>query len=78
MTNYHCPTCGQVAEKPPWLLAREAGYDPDKHCTMLANRLGKLINCASDGFCEICNIRKKFTKIVKDKFGREREVFCNE
>lgn len=80
MTEYICPTCHQEAEKPPWLVAREAGFQEPRHCTILANRLGKVTPCW--GFrnrgvqvCAVeCPIWGRFTKVIVER-GRERRVW---
>ena len=88
---YLCPSCGQSAKKPPWLISRENGFDESIHCTMMANQTGKVINCPNRGrieklneffvsfpppvTCENCKIKKHFTETKKDKNGREFLAF---
>ena len=91
--TYHCPTCESEVEKPGWMIAREAGFIAGEHCTMMANRFGRVVPCTGKGrvisegqfhriegghICEECKIYRKFTKRKVDKFGRESEVFCRE
>lgn len=69
VSDWTCPTCGQAASKPPWLRAREAGFDGDKHCRMMANKLGKVVPCVGGTLeypwlCEVCPINLRFTKLV--------------
>ena len=65
-THYTCPTCLQTAPKPPWMVAREAGFDPARHCTMMANRMGRVVPCVRErltvAICEECPINRRFTR----------------
>lgn len=81
MTDWTCPTCGQAAPKPPWMVAREAGFDGDRHCRMMGNRLGKVVPCVGERLeypwlCEVCPINLRFTRIEMVR-GTPVHVFCN-
>jgi hypothetical protein len=61
-----CPTCGSPVEKPPWAVARDAGFRPGIHCAMMANRMGKLVLCKEPS-CETCKINAHYC--VRDAKG---------
>ena len=73
MAGYTCPSCGQSAQRPPWLIAREAGYHPDRHCAMIANRFGRLVPCVRERLdpqiCDVCPISRKYT-VMKNGVAR--------
>ena len=92
MAEYHCPECGQITNKPPWLIAREKGFISGEHCIIMANRFGKVMKCIHAGtvikkgefhrieglkVCDQCRIYQHFTRTIVDKFGREHIVFHN-
>lgn len=78
----NCPTCGKPDFNPPWLRARQAGFDPGKHCVLFANKFGLVVPCKP--LAEIgrqdcsggeCKVAERHTEIVSDKYGRTKEVF---
>jgi hypothetical protein len=64
-----CTSCGITARKPPWQVSRDLGFLPGVHCTMLANRLGKLHVCKEPS-CETCPINAHYC--VRDAKGNWR------
>ena len=63
-----CPTCGYDPDaEMPWQTSRRLGYDQHKHCTMLANKAGKVVTCwgrRAMGYpvCDDrCPIHRRFT-----------------
>jgi hypothetical protein len=60
-TAYCCPTCGQPAPKPVWLESRESGFDSERHCRVMANATGRVIDCVGPaGLCDLCPIGIQF------------------
>lgn len=78
----NCPLCGSSNFNPPWLRARNAGFDPGKHCVLLANRFGRVAICkplATIGRHDCsggdCPTAARHTEVVVDQHGREKEIF---
>jgi hypothetical protein len=78
----NCPTCGKADFNPPWLRARQAGFDPTTDCVLMANRFGRVQVCASmitlgrtDCSGGTCPVAARHTQVVTDKHGRTKEVF---
>ena len=70
-----CPACGAEDTRKA-MLARTQGFDPGKHCTIVANQKGILtpVKCVENRYlCECCPIGKamgfawKLPKILKEK-----------
>ncbi len=77
-----CPTCGKSGFSPPWLIARQAGFNPAIHCLLLANRFGRVAVCKpmevlgrTDCSGGDCPIAARYTAVVTDKHGRTKEIF---
>lgn len=69
--TYRCPTCGQEAPKPNWVVARENGYNGMVHCSIMANLKGKVTACwgwreRGTPVCDLqCPIWRKFGRREK-------------
>jgi hypothetical protein len=65
-----CTLCGQDTSHLPAMIARAKGFDPTKHCTIVANQNGILTPAMCDevnklgipirGLCENCPIGNAF------------------
>ena len=77
--TYHCPTCGQPATKPNWLIARENGFDGMKHCGIMANLKGKVTPCwgwreLGTPVCDLrCPIWHKFGQMAEQTAKQRRK-----
>jgi hypothetical protein len=78
----NCPTCGAANFSPPWLRARQAGFNPVTDCVLMANKFGRVQRCGAlitlgrtDCSGGTCPVAAKHTAIVTDRYGRTKEVF---
>lgn len=73
-----CPACGGACDNPAQ-RARDAGFNESRHCIMLANRLGKVVQCVTISTLgyrdcgQVCSIFREF--VIEASKGKVKEKF---